>query len=119
MKDDNQILTAFLAELKPTQTLWALQDKASEDWVVLDSINFENTDVMPVWSNNELAQQHCVDEWKSYVPAEIPVADWLEFWAEDLNEDGVIIGVNWQEEGECLEVDLSAFTQGIASIEAL
>lgn len=119
MTDNNQTLTTFLADIKPTQTLWALQDKESEDWVVLDSINFENADVMPIWSSSELAQLHCVDEWKNYTPAEISVAEWLEFWVEDLNEDGVIIGVNWQEEGECLELYLSAFSQAIATIEAL
>ena len=119
MKDNSHITNAFLAEVKLTQTLWALQDKESEDWVVLDSIHFENADVMPIWSSSEQAKLHCVDEWKNYIPAEISVAEWLEFWVEDLNEDGVIIGVNWPEDGDCHELELSEFTQGIASIEAL
>ena len=76
MTNTEPLFTAFLNDVKPTQTLWALQDKSSEDWVVLDSSQFENTDVMPVWSSEELAKVHCVDEWQSYRPTKITVADW-------------------------------------------
>ncbi|MCW8996488.1 MAG: DUF2750 domain-containing protein [Psychromonas sp.] len=119
MKDNNQLLTAFLAEVKPTQLLWALQDKKSEDWVVLDSINYEETQVMPLWSSEELAAQHCTEEWADYVATPIPLADWLEFWIEDLIADGVVIGINWHGEEDDLEVDLPEFTLGLADIESL
>ena len=123
MSNNNQaqadLLAEFLADIKTTQTLWALQDQTSEDWVVLASINFEETDVMPIWSNGALAQQHCCDEWQGYVPAEISIADWLEFWISDLNEDGIIIGVNWPVEGDCVELELSDFSQAVANIEDL
>jgi len=119
MNDTNNVLTTFLAEAKPSQTLWALQDKASEDWVVLDSIAYENTEVMPLWSSAELAEKHCVEEWSNYIPCAISLADWFEFWLEDLNEDGVIVGVNWQDNDECLEMELADFTQALAGIESL
>jgi len=119
MNNTSNALSSFLAETKPTQSLWALQDKASEDWVVLDSIAFENTEVMPLWSSEELAQQHCIEEWSNYVPCAISLADWFEFWIEDLNEDNVIVGINWQEEGECLEMELADFTQALATVESL
>ncbi|WP_440875351.1 DUF2750 domain-containing protein [Thalassotalea sp. PLHSN55] len=116
---DKTIVDNFLADVKPSQTLWALQDKTSEDWVVLDSINFENSEVMPLWSSAELAQQHCVDEWKNYQPSEISLAEWFEFWLEDLNEDNVIVGINWQEDDNCVEMELSDFSQALAAIESL
>lgn len=112
-------LSRFLIDVKPTQLLWALQDKESEDWVVLDSPSFENTDVMPLWSSEELAQQHCVDEWSDYAPSKISLADWFEFWIEDLNEDNVIVGVNWQGDDEYVEMELSDFTQTLVEIESL
>lgn len=118
-KNTSTTLVHFLTEVKPTQILWALQDKSSEDWVVLDSPSFENTDVMPLWSSTELAQQHCIDEWSDYVPCKITLADWFEFWLEDLNEDNVIVGINWQDNDECLEMELSDFTQALAEIESL
>ena len=119
------ILSTFLAAVKNTQSFWALQEKSSEDWVVLDSINFENTEVMPLWSSQDLAQKHCIDEWQQYVPVKISLSDWLEFWLEDLSEDGVIIGINWQEESshaednEYLELELSEFSQSLAEVEIL
>lgn len=119
MKDNNQTLVTFLAEVKPTQLLWALQDKKSEDWVVLDSLNYEETEVMPLWSSEELAAQHCTEEWKDYVATAITLADWLEFWIDDLVEDGVVIGINWLGEDDDLEIDLPEFTQSLVDIEAL
>ena len=110
---------SFLKQVKDTQELWALQDKNSEDWVVLDSVNFENTEVMPLWSTEALSKSHCVEEWADYVPAAISVADWMEFWVEDLLEDGVIIGLNWQENEDCFELELPEFTQALAEIETL
>ena len=112
-------LSTFIGQVKDTQILWALQDKASEDWVVLDSVNFENTEVMPLWSTEALAKKHCVEEWADYIPAAISVAEWMEFWVEDLLEDGVIIGLNWQEDAECFELELPDFTQALAEIETL
>ncbi|SEL73081.1 Protein of unknown function [Colwellia chukchiensis] len=116
---DQVTLTSFLNQVKDTQSLWALQDKASEDWVVLDSINFKNADVLPVWSSEALAKSHCVEQWSDYQTAEISVADWMEFWVEDLLADGVVIGVNWQDQEPCMELELPEFTQAIATIEAL
>ena len=109
----------FMALVKSNQAIWALQDQESEGWVVLDSVNFENTDVMPVWSNLELAKKHCVDEWENYVPKSISIADWLEFWVEDLAEDNVLIGVEWRDGGEYLELELADFSQLVAEIEVL
>ncbi len=119
MTDQTKMLATFLAEVQPTQAIWALQDKNSSDWVVLDSINFEETEVMPLWSSSDLAQQHCCDEWQDYVPAKITLAEWLEFWITDLTEDDVIVGIDWPVEGECTELDLSDFSQALAEIEAL
>lgn len=113
-----EILAAFITQVKPTQIFWALQDKESEDWVVLDSPTFENTDVMPIWSNQDLAQKHCIEEWSDYIPCEITLAEWLEFWVEDLNEDGVIVGVDWKGEDDDVEIELADFTQALAEIES-
>ena len=60
MTDKNIDSADFMAHVKNTQVLWALQDKSSEGWVILDSINFEETDVMPLWSNAELAKEQSI-----------------------------------------------------------
>jgi hypothetical protein len=43
----------------------------------------------------------------------------MEFWVEDLLEDGVIIGLNWQENEACFELELPEFTQALAEVETL
>lgn len=114
---NNALLSQFIQTVKSTQHIWALHDKASDGWVILDSINFENTDVMPLWSSEQLASKHCTDEWQDYSPVKISVADWLEFWVEDLAEDNVMIGVDWQGDEEYLEIELAEFSQKVAEIE--
>jgi len=112
-------LTQFEQDIKETQLLWALQDKASGDWVVMDSLNYEESEVMPLWSTQALAQEHCVEEWADYVPASIALADWFEFWLEDLVEDDVIVGINWVGDEDDIELGLSEFTEAMGQIEAL
>ena len=119
MTETNPIVAAFFADVKPSQQVWGLQDKNAEEWVVCDSVNFEDTDAMPLWSSAEQAQQHCCDEWQDFMPTAITVAELLEFWIEDLNQDNIIIGINWQDEGECAELELDEFTQLVVAIEAL
>lgn len=119
MTETNPIMTKFFAAVKSSQQVWGLQDETGEEWVVCDSVNFENTDAMPVWSTEALANVHCSEEWKDFKPAAISVSDLLEFWIEDLNEDNIIVGLDWESEGECAELELADFTQSIADIEAL
>jgi hypothetical protein len=117
MTNTNAHLSNFITQAKLSQTVWALQDKASEGWVILDSSNFEDTDVMPLWSSVDLAKSHCVDEWQNYEVTSISVAEWLEFWVEDLAKDNVMIGVDWQDDDDNIEVELAEFSQALASIE--
>lgn len=116
---NSQALTLFLNDVKPTQMLWALQDKKSEDWVVLDSLQFEETEVMLLWSTQALAQANCIEEWKEYVATAITLADWFEFWVDDLLADNVVIGLNWGDNEADIEIDLAELTQSLTEIEAL
>jgi len=113
------LIDAFFAEVKATQMIWALHDKDSDGWVIVDSVNYEDTDTMLLWSTESGAQKACTDEWADYVPTQISVADWLEFWFEDLNEDNIIVGVEWQGGDDLVEVELGEFTQQVADLEKL
>ncbi len=116
---NNTAQQAFFAQVKSSQTLWALQDTATQGWVIIDSENYEETDVMPLWSSAEEAQQQCVETWSNYQPAAISIAQWLEFWVEDLAEDHVMIVINWQPESpENNELELTEFSQQLAEVEA-
>jgi hypothetical protein len=42
----------------------------------------------------------------------------LEFWIEDLNEDGVLIGIDWRAEQECPEVEPVELAKFLVDVEA-
>jgi hypothetical protein len=109
--------TQFISQVEQSQTFYGLQDPASQEWVILDSINFENKDAMPLWSTIELAQSQATDEWKEFTVTAITLADWLEFWVEDLSQDDVLVGIDWADESNCEELSLDVFTQALIAVE--
>lgn len=115
----SDVTTEFFAEVKATQMLWALYDSKGDGWVVADSTNYEDAESMPLWSTESGAQKCCVDEWADYTPRQISVSDWLEHWFEELKDDGLLIGLDWQDDGECEELEVADFTQEIADLEKL
>lgn len=119
MSENTPALVQFQEDVKTSQLLWGLQDKVSNDWVVMDSLNFEDTEVMPLWSTEALAAVHCIEEWEDYTPASITLADWFELWLEDLVQDDVIVGLNWVGDEDDLELGLAEFTEALGQIEAL
>lgn len=112
-------LKQFINEISESQQLWGLKDKQSDDWVIMDSIQFEDSDVLPLWSSESLAQTHCVEEWSNYTAQAITIADWFEFWLEDLVQDDVIVGIDWLGDENDIELGLSEFSEAIAEVEAL
>ena len=56
----------FIEQVRESGQVWGL--RYGEDWVVCRSAEFEDADVMPLWSAEEDARLHCVDEWADYEP---------------------------------------------------
>lgn len=97
-------ISSFIKTVNADEIIWALQNEQGE-WVVCDSGEFEDADVIPVWTAEDAAQAFCVDEWAGYKPASIALEDFLEDWIEDLNDDGVLVGVDWKLDQETIEID--------------
>jgi hypothetical protein len=102
----------FIDEVKANRVMWGL--RFGDEWVVCDSTEFEDTEVMPVWSTEDEARAQCLEEWADYEPFEISLAEFLEIWVEDLSEDGVRIGPNWDEELDGIEVDVLELVKALA-----
>lgn len=96
--------TQFCDAINEDELIWALQNQDG-DWVVCDSSEFENADVMPIWANEANAQTFCVDEWQDYNAASIPLEEFLEDWISEFNDDGVLLGVDWKLDQEGIELD--------------
>ena len=113
-------IQSFVDISKSTQIIWALQDPQTQDWVVCDSAEFSDTDVMPLWSDEANAKAYCTDEWEGYKAVSISVEDYLEHWVSDLNYDGILLGINWQvDESFCVEADPIVVAKVFADYESI
>ncbi|MGF1725583.1 DUF2750 domain-containing protein [Photobacterium nomapromontoriensis] len=96
----------FVAETKETLQIWGLCNEEG-GWLSVDSSEFEESEVMPFWSNQEDAVLHCVDEWAEFVAVMIPLDVFVEDWMITLAEDGVLVGLNWNAQLEGTEQEPS------------
>ncbi|WP_299018044.1 DUF2750 domain-containing protein [uncultured Photobacterium sp.] len=96
----------FVTETKETLKVWGLCNEEG-DWLSVDSSEFENSEVMPFWSNEADAKHHCADEWEEFHAVMIPLDVFVEDWMITLSEDGVLVGVNWNEQLEGTELEPS------------
>ena len=113
--DLNANYDLLLTQARETGVLWSLQ--FGEDWVVCDSNEFAETDVLPLWSSEEAARTHCVEEWADYTPVAIDLETFFEEWVNDLGEDGVLIGTNWNDDLDGLEVDPLELAKDLAEVD--
>lgn len=98
-------LALFVEETKQNQLVWGLRNE--EGWLSCDSTEFENSEVMPFWSSKEDAETHNVEEWADFNVLEIPLDIFVEDWLLTLDEDGVLVGTNWNAQLEGKEVEPS------------
>jgi hypothetical protein len=101
--DINHNLDLFIDETASTKLVWGL--KNDEGWLSCDSAEFENSEVMPFWSSKEYAQVHNVEEWSDFEVVEIPLDIFIEDWLLTLDEDGVLLGINWNDSLEGCEIE--------------
>ena len=93
----------FIVDALKTGCVWGLE--GPEGWAICPSDKYPNTDVMPFWSQPEFAQALCDGEWSVYKPIPIAVEELLEEWLPGMHEDVLLVGVNWTQELEGLEIE--------------
>ena len=86
-------LDLFVSETKEHMQVWAMCNE--QGWLICDSAEFENSDVMPFWSTKEQAAAHNVDDWADFEVQAIPLDIFVEDWLLTLAEDQVLVGTNW------------------------
>ena len=112
--DDNYSL--FIEEIRFNGELWGIE---SEDGgVAVDSQEFEDTDVIPFWSDKEDAEAHCVEEWADYQISKVEIEDFVQEWLPELDNDGVLVGANWNAELEGLEIEPLQLAEALAGVDA-
>jgi len=101
--DEEANYDLFIDEIRKTGKIWGL--KSGDGWAVCPSLEFEQTDVFPFWSNQADAEVHCSDDWAIYTPAVIELEDFIENWLPGMHEDEVMAGPNWDADMSGLEVE--------------
>lgn len=104
----------FIETTAASKLVWGLKDKGG--WANSHSPADEKVSVIPFWSDKANAKACARDDWKGYLPAIIPLAEFLEGWCTEMAENGVLAGINWNPnmlgtEAEALVVVLDVLEQ--------
>ncbi|MCW8886226.1 MAG: DUF2750 domain-containing protein [Motiliproteus sp.] len=102
-QDLEQNYRIFIEDALDSGQVWALKSK--DGWVFCESEEFEETDVIPVWSNESDAKAQCSDEWANNKVESIDLKSFVENWLTGMDEDGLLVGPNWNADMEGLEVE--------------
>ncbi len=112
----------FIGSVTTSKLVWGLKNK--NGWANSHAADSEDVTVIPFWSDKAYAKASARDEWKSYLPALIPLAEFLESWCVEMAQEGVLIGINWDahmhgKESEALQVALDILNQLNATSSAI
>lgn len=103
--DNTQVeLKQFINQTIENNLVWGLMNK-EEEWLCVESTEFEASEVIPFWSNEADAKIHNVEEWKEFVVTAIPLDVFTQEWLVTLDEDGVLLGINWDAELQGQEIE--------------
>ncbi|MDO8909271.1 MAG: DUF2750 domain-containing protein [Pseudohongiella sp.] len=103
----------FLTQVQQTGLVWGLYGE--DGWAICPSVEFEDTEVFPFWSDERYAAALCTEEWEAYAPKSISIDDFMTEWLPGIHEDNAMVGPNWDTEMSGLEVepaDLAAELSG-------
>ncbi len=112
---NDPVFQGFIAEARSNGVVWVLAH--GEDLLVVESVDFEDTDVMPFWSNEEAAKWHCSEEWADYHAEPVTLDMFCDGWLKEMYEDGVLIGTNWDSELNGPEVEPREILEALAQVQ--
>jgi len=93
----------FIEHIQESGQVWGLQ--SADGWVIVDSAEYEESEVMPFWSDEAYAKLHCVGEWAGFKPVAMDLEEFVEDWLLGMIEDDVLVGPNWNADLEGLEIE--------------
>ncbi|SDF22099.1 Protein of unknown function [Mucilaginibacter pineti] len=101
--------TLFIEKTVASKLVWVLKGK--NGWANSHAADSEDVVVIPFWSDRALAKVCAKDDWRGYLPVEIPLVEFLESWCVDMAENEMLAGINWDakmvgKEAEALNVAL-------------
>jgi hypothetical protein len=108
-------LNTFASKVVKSGHLYLLS--ADDEYLVVDSVEYAETDVMPIFSTKEAALALCSDDWAEYQVAEVAVEDFFEQWLPELDKEGIMLGIDLDTELSGDEVEAFTFGKALADNE--
>jgi hypothetical protein len=93
----------FIEDAIATGCVWGLE--SDEGFALCPSVDNDNRDVLPLWSQPEYAQPHAAGEWAEYRVVPIALEELLEDWLPGMHDDLTLVGPNWNSQLEGDEVE--------------
>ena len=94
----------FIEQARQTREVWGL--KSPDGWAYCPSRDHgEDNDVLVFWSDRASAVAQAKEDWISHVPTAIPLETFISRWLQGMEEDGALVGPNWDADLFGLEVE--------------
>ncbi len=101
----------FIERVAKVRVVWGL--KSANGWAVAPSNNDEGQGVMPFWSDRAYAARAAKDEWAAYEPTAIDLDSFIDKWLKGMNQDGLLVGTNWNAHLMGMEVTPAELAQAL------
>lgn len=93
----------FIKRVREHAEVWGL--KSEDGWAIVESNTYEDTGVMLFWSDKAYAKQCAAEEWNHYIPTLIALENFSTLWLPGLDEDELLVRVNWTKDLIGLETE--------------
>jgi len=101
----------FIEQVAATKQVWGLKSKTG--WANAESAQDADAAVVPFWTERGLAKTCARDDWKNFLPTEIPLTMFLEDWCMGMAENGTLAGVSWDANMHGIESDAAGLALDI------
>ncbi len=93
----------FIDQSLENEVVWGLLSE--QGWAQLESENYEDASVIPFWSDKSYVENFITSEWTNYKISKIPLEEFFNDWLPGMDEDGILVGINWSEEYDDIEME--------------
>lgn len=83
----------FVQKVVAHDEVWGLEGE--EGLAISSSSENEEQDVIPFWSDEDLARAVAADDWAQFKPSAMSLAEFLENWLTGMHNDELLVGSDW------------------------
>ena len=90
----------FIKTVSESEIVYGLKSK--NGFATSSANNYEDEDGNPIrmicfWAEKVRAKSCAKEEWRKYIPTEIPLAEFMENWCVGMANDGLIVGTQFDQ----------------------